>query len=72
MSYAHLIVEFEPRLALVRLNRPAARNALSHALMRELTGWSAEVSLEEGLRRTVDWFREPANLARYKPEIYNI
>ncbi|MBL8386088.1 MAG: enoyl-CoA hydratase/isomerase family protein [Burkholderiales bacterium] len=37
MSYVHLIVEFAPRLALVRLNRPAARNALSHALMRELT-----------------------------------
>ena len=36
MTYQFLTVEFEPRLAVVRLNRPAQRNALSRALMREL------------------------------------
>ena len=33
----HLTLEIEPRLAVVRLNRPAVRNALSQALMQELT-----------------------------------
>ena len=36
MNYEFLTLEFEPRLAVVRLNRPAQRNALSRALMREL------------------------------------
>ncbi len=26
--------------------------------LRELTGWRPEVTLEEGLRRTIDWYRE--------------
>ena len=26
--------------------------------LRELTGWRPEVALEEGLRRTIDWYRE--------------
>ena len=30
-----------------------------------LTGWRPETSLEDGLRRTIDWFREhPDALAR--------
>jgi CDP-glucose 4,6-dehydratase len=33
--------------------------------LRELTGWSPRVPLEEGLRRTVEWYRaNPAALAR--------
>jgi CDP-glucose 4,6-dehydratase len=33
--------------------------------LRELTGWSPQVPLEEGLRRTVEWYRaNPAALAR--------
>ena len=39
--------------------------------IRRLTGWQPEVSLEEGLRRTIEWFTEPDNLARYKSGIYN-
>ena len=26
--------------------------------LRELTGWEPGVDLEEGLRRTIDWYRE--------------
>jgi enoyl-CoA hydratase/carnithine racemase len=37
MTYQHLTLTLEPRLATVRLNRPAVRNALSQALMQELT-----------------------------------
>ncbi|MFJ8253451.1 SDR family NAD(P)-dependent oxidoreductase [Streptomyces sp. NPDC094466] len=36
------------------------------------TGWSPAHSLEEGLARTVEFFREPGNLARYKTGTYNI
>jgi NDP-hexose 4,6-dehydratase len=39
--------------------------------LRERTGWQQEVGREEGLRRTIEWFREPGNLARYYPDEYN-
>jgi len=42
------------------------------SLIRELTAWSPKVMLREGLRSTAEWFRDPANLARYKPDIYNV
>lgn len=48
------------------------RLACNSALLQELTGWSAEVSLKEGLRRTIDWFREGDNLKNYKWDIYNV
>lgn len=41
-------------------------------LITELTGWAPKVTLEEGLERTVAWFSDPANLARYKWDIYNV
>jgi len=41
-------------------------------LITQLTGWEPETSLEEGISRTVEWFREPGNLARYKHDIYNV
>lgn len=42
-----------------------------NSLITSLTGWRPEVSLEEGLRRTAAWFTDPANLAKYKTDIYN-
>ncbi len=36
-----------------------------------LTDWRPQVSLEEGLRATADWFTSGSNLSKYKPEIYN-
>lgn len=41
-------------------------------LMKSLTGWEPTVSLEEGLRRTIDWFRNDADMSMYKHEIYNV
>jgi nucleoside-diphosphate-sugar epimerase len=38
----------------------------------EATGWSPGHDLEQGLAHTVEFFRDPANLARYKTGIYNI
>ncbi|MCP2257892.1 NAD dependent epimerase/dehydratase, LLPSF_EDH_00030 family [Streptoalloteichus tenebrarius] len=39
--------------------------------LRERTGWRPEHTRDEGLLRTIEWFREPNNLRRYKPEFYN-
>ncbi len=36
----------------------------------ELISWQPKVTLDEGLRRTIDWMEK--NLDRYKPELYNI
>lgn len=41
-------------------------------LIKKLTGWKPKVSLEEGIERTEKWFSDPANLARYKSDIYNV
>ncbi|MEI7967454.1 MAG: NAD-dependent 4,6-dehydratase LegB [Betaproteobacteria bacterium] len=42
----------------------------------ELAGWAPEYSglegLERGLRETIDWFRVPDHLRRYKVGLYNI
>ncbi len=35
------------------------------------TDWRPQVTLREGLKRTIEWFSDPANLARYKVDIYN-
>jgi nucleoside-diphosphate-sugar epimerase len=40
--------------------------------LRRTTDWAPAVSLTEGLRRTAEWFAVPANLARYKTDIYNV
>jgi NAD dependent epimerase/dehydratase len=42
------------------------------ALMRSLTSWEPRISLREGLARTIDWFRNDANRAGYKHDIYNV
>lgn len=36
-----------------------------------LTPWRPEISLRDGLCRTIAWFSDPANLAKYKSNIYN-
>lgn len=41
-------------------------------LIRELTGWEPTVSLEEGLRKTIEWMGHKANLGMYKHDIYNV
>lgn len=43
----------------------------SNKKIKELTGWEPEVSLEEGLKRTISWICSDNNLKNYKPNIYN-
>lgn len=39
--------------------------------LRQATGWKPMVTFEEGISRTIEWFTDAKNLARYKTEIYN-
>jgi NAD dependent epimerase/dehydratase len=43
-----------------------------NSLIKELTGWQPGVSIREGLKKTIDWFTVPENLAKYKPGVYNL
>lgn len=40
--------------------------------IKTLTGFTPDISLEEGLRRTIAWFRRRDNLKKYKTELYNV
>lgn len=40
--------------------------------IRELTGFKPEHDIRQGLEKTIAWFTRPENLARYKPDIYNL
>ena len=40
--------------------------------INKLTGFKSQVSLREGLQKTIDWIQIPVNLKTYKSEIYNV
>lgn len=40
--------------------------------IRALTNWRPGYDLRAGLNETLDWFRQPGNLARYKAWTYNV
>ena len=40
--------------------------------IKGLTGFSPKYSIEEGLKETIEWFKNPENLKKYKAGIYNI
>ncbi|MCA6436315.1 MAG: SDR family oxidoreductase [Bacteroidetes bacterium] len=44
----------------------------SNQKLIQLTGWEQTYSLEEGLKQTINWFKQPENLIKYKHDIYNI
>ncbi|MEK6628266.1 MAG: NAD-dependent 4,6-dehydratase LegB [Bdellovibrionota bacterium] len=43
-----------------------------NSLIKSLTGYEPEVKIEEGLKKTVEWFLRPENLKKYKAHIYNV
>ncbi|SAI74826.1 NAD dependent epimerase/dehydratase family protein [Bordetella ansorpii] len=43
-----------------------------NTLINELTGFKPQFSIRDGLQATIDWFTQPANLAKYKADIYNV
>ena len=40
--------------------------------IRELTGFIPKYTIQEGLKKTIDWFTDPENLQKYKTDIYNV
>lgn len=44
----------------------------SNKKIRQLTGWEPKYSFEEGIKKTIEWFRNPDNIKNYKPGIYNV
>ena len=66
-------VEFETDPARIRPeNSEVHRLWCDNTLIRKLTGFEPKYTLEEGLRLTIEWFTQPANLARYKAGLYNV
>lgn len=44
----------------------------SNEKIKKLTNWSAKYTFEEGIKETIEWFKEKENLNRYKSNIYNV
>lgn len=68
-------IEVEADEERLRPDRSEVRRLLaSNALARELLGWAPRdgglAGFRRGLGKTVAWFADPANLARYKPDRY--
>lgn len=42
-----------------------------NSLITSLTGWHPEYSFDDGMRKTIAWFSNQENLAKYKVDIYN-
>jgi len=40
--------------------------------IKSLTGFEPKINIEEGLKKTIEWFTKPENLSKYKTEIYNV
>jgi NAD dependent epimerase/dehydratase len=57
-------------------NSEVERLWADNAKARRQLGWSPEFGGRDGMRRglekTVQWFMDPANLARYKANVYNV
>jgi len=44
----------------------------SNQKIKELTAWTPNFTLEQGLLQTIEWFSDKNNLSRYKSDIYNV
>jgi NAD dependent epimerase/dehydratase len=53
-------------------NSEVERLVCNSGLLHQLTGWKPEITIKEGLVKTIEWFKDENNLKKYKSEIYNI
>lgn len=54
------------------VERLLASNALAKKLLNWTPAYAGHDGFARGLQETISWFREPANLARYKADEYNL
>jgi len=55
----------------VRPGRSEVERLLADSsLARRVLGWEPQISLEDGLRKTIDWMA--TNLERYRPDVYTL
>jgi NAD dependent epimerase/dehydratase len=40
--------------------------------IEKMTGFKPQVSIRDGLQKTIDWITQPGNLKAYKAELYNV
>jgi NDP-hexose 4,6-dehydratase len=68
-------IDVEVKLDLDRV-RPAGSEVMrlvcDSTALQAATSWKPQHTLEEGLAQTANWFLNPANLAAYHPDRYNI
>ncbi|MBU3087622.1 NAD-dependent 4,6-dehydratase LegB [Clostridium gasigenes] len=44
----------------------------SNKKLKELTSWESQYNLEQGLLKTIEWFKKEGHLSKYKTNLYNI
>jgi len=44
----------------------------SNEKLKQYTNWKQKYSLEQGIAQTIEWFKIPENLNKYKADIYNV
>ncbi|MBW6409466.1 NAD-dependent 4,6-dehydratase LegB [Clostridium weizhouense] len=44
----------------------------SNKKIKKLTNWKPKYTFEEGIKETIEWFKIPENLIKYKTNIYNV
>jgi len=44
----------------------------SNEKLKQYTNWEQKYSLEQGIAQTIEWFKIPENLNKYKADIYNV
>ena len=53
-------------------NSEVERLVCDSGLLRQLTRWKPEITIKEGLVKTIEWFKDEDNLKKFKIGIYNI
>lgn len=44
----------------------------SNKKIKNLTSWDSKYKFEEGIKETIEWFKKPENLIKYKSKLYNL
>lgn len=75
----HLINSINPNAKIIsddirlRPEKSEVERLLGSAeMIRSLTSWKPEYTLEQGLKHTIEWFSQSENIKNYKADIYNV